>query len=76
MRGVLDMLMAYISHQIEQGSLRPHDPQVSARAFISMMLIYILGKEIIPPLGDGLPDMDSYIDEIIKIFLRGLQTES
>lgn len=72
MRGVLDVLVAYMSHQIELGNLRPHDPQVSARAFISTMLIYVIGKEIIPPLWVGLPDMDSYIDEIVSIFLKGL----
>lgn len=76
MRGVLEVLAAYLTRQIEMGTLRPHDPQVSARAFIGMMLIYILGKEIIPPLGVGLPDMDAHIDEVVTIFLKGLQTES
>lgn len=72
MRGVLEVLMAYISRQIELGTLRPHDPQASARAFIGMLLVYIIGKEVIPPLGVGLPDMNAYADEVVSIFLQGL----
>ncbi|MBI5668138.1 MAG: TetR/AcrR family transcriptional regulator [Chloroflexi bacterium] len=72
MRGVLDLLMAYIMRQIERGTLRPHDPQASARAFIGTLLVYIIGKEVIPPLGVGLPDTDTYADEIVSIFLQGL----
>lgn len=72
MRGVLELLMAYLTRQIERGTLRPHDPQVSARAFIGTLLVYILGIEVIPPLGVGLPDTDTYADEIVSIFLQGL----
>lgn len=72
MRGVLDLLMAYINRQIERGNLRPHDPQASARAFIGTLLVYIIGKEVIPPLGVGLPDTDTYADEVVNIFLQGL----
>ncbi len=74
MRGVLDLVIVYLTRQIERGTLRPHDPQASARAFIGTLLVYIIGKEIIPPLGAGAPEMDSYAEEVVNLFLQGLMT--
>jgi AcrR family transcriptional regulator len=70
---VLTFFIGYLQHQIDLGRLRQHDPQTSARAFIGMLLIYMLAREVMPPLGDGLPDADDYLEEIVRIFLGGLR---
>lgn len=70
---LLNFLASYFQHQIEVGQLKPHNPLVSARAFMGTLLIYVMGREIIPPLGVDLPDITKYQAEIIRIFLDGLR---
>jgi AcrR family transcriptional regulator len=70
---VLRFLVGYFQRQIELGNLRPHDPQASARAFMGMLLAYLLSRELFPPLAVGLPEINHYREEIVKIFLDGLR---
>ena len=70
---VLNFLISYLGRQIDLGRLRPHNPQTSSRAFVWMLFGYLMTHEIIPQMGVGLPDVDSYKREIIEIFLIGLR---
>jgi hypothetical protein len=69
---MLDMLRTYFRHQIDIGRLRDHNPETSARAFVSTLIIYIMAKEILIPLGHGLPPIEEYVTEVVQVFLKGL----
>lgn len=72
---VLQFLTAYLEHQVQLGRLRPHHTPSAARAFIGSLLVYVLGKEIMTPLGADLPDTDKYVNEIVTIFISGLRAD-
>jgi AcrR family transcriptional regulator len=73
---VLAYIEGYLAHQIELGRLRPHDPRISARAFVGMVLPQLGSKVIFHALqAEGVSD-DAYIDAIVAIFLRGLRPEA
>src|SRR5919201_6422071 len=69
---ILGFLERYLRHQIELGRLRPHDPRASARAFMGMLIVYLLGREIFPVVGEGFPARERYGREVTSIFLHGL----
>ncbi len=69
---VLGFFVAYLKRQVELGSLRPHDPQSSARSFFGPLIVYILSREIFPHLKEGLPAREQYIKDVVGIFLNGL----
>ena len=69
---VLNFLERYLARQVELGRLRPHDPRASARAFMGMLVVYVLGREVFPVIGAGFPSADRYATEVTAIFLNGL----
>ncbi|HEX8968066.1 MAG TPA: TetR/AcrR family transcriptional regulator [Chloroflexota bacterium] len=69
---VLRFLERYFTRQIELGRLQPHDPGVAARAFMGMLLIYALGREIFPAVAAGFTSADAYGQQVTAIFLSGL----
>jgi AcrR family transcriptional regulator len=69
---VLKFLERYLSRQIELGRLRAHDPRAGARAFMGMLIVYAVGREIFPTVGAGFPSGAAYGKEVTAIFLRGL----
>jgi TetR/AcrR family transcriptional regulator len=69
----LKFIVAYLQHQIDLGRLRPHDPQVSARAFTGTLLVNIFARMAFPQLAEGLPDPDHYVQEAVEMLLRGLR---
>jgi AcrR family transcriptional regulator len=71
---VLSFLERYFSRQVELGRLRPHDPRAAARAFMGMLIVYAIGREVFPPIGSGFPPADAYGTEVVAIFLGGLAT--
>jgi TetR/AcrR family transcriptional regulator, regulator of autoinduction and epiphytic fitness len=73
---ILTFIESYMARQIELGRLRPHDPRVSARAFVGMTLPQLGGKLFLPALrAENLSD-DAYVAEIVTIFLRGLRPDA
>jgi AcrR family transcriptional regulator len=73
---VLRFLERYFARQMELGRLRPHDPRASARAFMGMLLVYALGREIFPGVvGAGFPSPKVYGQQITDIFLKGLSQQ-
>ncbi len=73
---LLNFLVAYLQRQIENGRLRKHDPQSSARAFIGSFVVYMLARELFIPMRAGIPAPDDYIREVVGIFLRGLEPDT
>ena len=69
---VLKFLERYLSRQIELGRLEPHDPRAAARAFMGMLIVYVLGREILPAVGAGFPEAEQYGQQVTAIFLNGL----
>ena len=69
---VLNFLERYLARQIELGRLRAHDPRAAARAFMGMLVVYVLGREVFPAIGAGFPSAETYASEVTNIFLRGL----
>jgi len=69
---VRDFLIPYFQQKIDAGSLRPHNPNISARAFAGMLVHAVFYDEIFPQLRNDQPLCDEYIQEIVKIFLDGL----
>jgi TetR/AcrR family transcriptional regulator len=69
---VLNFLERYLARQIELGRLRAHDPRAGARAFMGMLVVYVLGREVFPAIGAGFPGAEAYATEVTNIFLRGL----
>ncbi len=71
---VLNFLERYLARQIELGRLRAHDPRAAARAFMGMLVVYVLGREVFPVIGAGFPSAENYGAEVTRIFLNGLAT--
>jgi len=72
---VLGFMTTYLQRQVDNGQMRPHDPQASARAFMGMLMVYLVGHDILPSFGKNAPEGAAYLDEIVKIFLNGLKPE-
>jgi AcrR family transcriptional regulator len=70
---IMRFFVAYLGRQIELGRLRPHDPQVSFRAFLGMFMAYLIMRDIIVPFREGLPEPEQYAEEVVAIFLGGLR---
>ena len=73
---VLHFLERYLTRQVELGRLRAHDSGAAARAFMGMMLVYALGREIFPGVAAGFSTSDTYGAEVVAIFLSGLRAPS
>lgn len=43
-----------MSSRTEVGGLRPHDPRAAARAFMGMLVVYVIGREVFVILLNGL----------------------
>ena len=69
---VVNFLERYLARQIEMGRLRANDPRAGARAFMGMLVVYVLGREVFPAIGAGFPSTETYATEVTNIFLRGL----
>jgi AcrR family transcriptional regulator len=70
---VLRFLERYFRRQMQLGTLRRTDPAAAARAFMGMLIVYALGREIFPQVGAGFPPADDYGREVTDIFLNGLR---
>jgi AcrR family transcriptional regulator len=69
---LLEWLASYFGRQVQLGALLPHDPKVSAYAFLGLMGSYILGRDILQSPTEDLPDMDAYFEGAVALFLYGL----
>ena len=69
---LVEWLTSYFGRQVQLGALRPHDPKVSAYAFLGLMGSYILGRDILQSPTEDLPDMDAYFQGAVALFLDGL----
>jgi TetR/AcrR family transcriptional repressor of mexJK operon len=69
----LAFFSAYLQHHIRTGYLRPHDTAASSRAFIGMMLAYVLGQAIFSGVRDGMPAREVYINEAVRLYIEGLR---
>jgi AcrR family transcriptional regulator len=69
---IMTFLVSYLRHHIEIGNLRPHNYESTARAFVGTWVVYLLARYSFVTVGEGLPDADSYIDDVIDAFLNGI----
>jgi TetR/AcrR family transcriptional regulator len=73
---VLKFLERYLTRQTELGRLRPHDPRAAARAFMGMLIVFALGREIFAGVAAGFPPADAYVEQVTAIFLSGLSASA
>jgi len=71
---VQDFLVPYFQKKIDAHLLRPHDPEISARAFVGTLVHTVLCDQIFPQMKVCQPLSDNYFQELVKIFLDGLHT--
>jgi TetR/AcrR family transcriptional regulator, mexJK operon transcriptional repressor len=71
---VLGFLAAYLRRQIELGRLKAHDAESAARSFFGAQIFYFLAREVFPHMKEGLPDQERYIENVVGVFLDGLQS--
>ncbi|NOZ05992.1 MAG: TetR/AcrR family transcriptional regulator [Chloroflexi bacterium] len=71
---VAGVLESFIQRRIEQGRFRAMNPTIVARAWMGSFLIFILTQEILPGRLVTPMDYDEVIDEIVHLFLYGVQT--
>jgi TetR/AcrR family transcriptional regulator, mexJK operon transcriptional repressor len=69
----LKFFRRYLDYHIKTGYLRPHDTATSSRAFIGMMLAYVLGQAIFSGVREGMPAREIYVDEAVHLFIEGLR---
>jgi AcrR family transcriptional regulator len=70
---MVDWLSSYFQRQVELGNLRPHDSRTGAYAFLGLMGSYILGRDILQASGEGLPEVNGYVQGTVSLFLDGLE---
>lgn len=72
-RRLLNLISAYLQHQVDLGRLRPHDTLIAGRSFVGMFVVQVLSREILrQPEAIATPD-ERIIAEVVDIFLRGLE---
>lgn len=71
--GMIDWLTAYFEQLIQVGRFRPHDPKVSAYAFLGMLGSYILGRDILEVPTADLPDVHAYVENAVSILVDALE---
>lgn len=69
---VLRFLERYFARQMELGRMRKEDPAGAARAFMGMLIVYALGRELFASVAVGFPPPDTYGEEVVRIFLNGM----
>jgi TetR/AcrR family transcriptional regulator len=69
---VLRFLERYLRRQTELGRLRAHDSRAAARAFMGMLIVYAIGRQVFPGVAAGFPSADAYGHQVTEIFLNGL----
>jgi TetR/AcrR family transcriptional regulator len=69
---IFSFLERYLARQVQLGRLEPHDPRAAARAFMGMLIVYALGRELFPAVGAGFPAGAEYGNQVTAIFLHGL----
>lgn len=72
---VRDFLAPYFQQKMDAGFLRQHNPDISSRAFVGMLVHTIFYEEIFPQFSEGQISSNEYVQEIVKIFLDGLNTD-
>lgn len=71
----LNFMVSYLDRQVELGRMRPHNTQSVARSFLGSFFIYLMTREFFLPVRAGLPEKETYVHDIVEIFLQGLQNE-
>ena len=74
-REMLSFLLSYFQHQIDIGSLRPHDYQSTTRAFVGMWLSYLFATNVFIGVSEGLPAAGVYVENVVDAFLKGIENE-
>jgi AcrR family transcriptional regulator len=72
---ILHFLERYFARQTALGRLRVVDPPGAARAFMGMLIVYAIGREVFPGVAAGFPEPDRYGELVTDIFLRGLSSD-
>lgn len=72
---MLGFLVRYFQYHIDKGTFREHDPEVSARAFVGLILVNVLANIVFTPLKEGFSQPNIYVKEVVSIFLNGIRSD-
>jgi AcrR family transcriptional regulator len=74
-RRLRDFLTGYIERRTADGAFREVDPSIAARAFVGMVVDYLLAREVFGQR-DAYPQSHAEVaDAFVSIFLRGVRAE-
>lgn len=72
----LARLQAFLKDRIAKGELRPLRPEIAARAFQGMYVIFTLAETVFGDRGVALLTPEEIADEVVRLFLHGARNPS
>lgn len=69
----LEALAAYLKLRMEQGHFKPLNPKLAARAFIGMIIHYVMVQELYGGKRVETFELDEVVDTFTTLFLRGIE---
>jgi len=70
-RQIRRMLASYITRQIEQGRLRPLQPEVTAQAFSGMLFAYAIARGMLDDSIEPELTTEELVAQFVDIFMNG-----
>ena len=71
-RKFFEFLAEYIGERIEEGALKPVNPEISSRCLLGMVHYFVLVREIFGDDTLKLVDQNEAIETIVNLFCRGI----
>ncbi len=72
---LLRFLIHYLEHHQNNGTFREHNSETAARAFMGMIIANVMIRLVFTQLAEGMPDTETYVNEIVQIFLDGMRRQ-
>ncbi|MEW5869866.1 MAG: TetR/AcrR family transcriptional regulator [Chloroflexota bacterium] len=66
------MLAGYLKMQMEQGVLRPQDPELAAQAFLGLFFAYAISQSLTAESGEQPRSVEAVTQTFVDIFLNGM----
>lgn len=68
-------LSEYLQHQMNQGTLRPCDPNIAVRCFMGPLILHVMTNRVLQITEETEIAPDALLTMTVEIFLRGMQPE-
>lgn len=74
-RKYFEFLADYLEQRIEEGAMKPVNPQITSRCLLGMVHYFVLLREILGDDTFNTIDLTEAIETIVKIFCEGILTD-